>query len=186
MVRFDAEFVVSAPKVLDERVTTDHDRSGPVCSQSALWFQSCFETAMVPLDPVDCVLLGVVYRFWDQLVDDAEQGRSRASGDLSGSSMGVKHRFEELACCSNVASFRDVHVDDLTVLINGSVYVAPDAGDLDIGLVHEPAVTHRVTTRPGGVDEQGREALHPAVDGDVIDLNSTLGEEFLDIAGQQP
>jgi hypothetical protein len=43
-----------------------------------------------------------------------------------------------------------------------------------------------VSAGPGGVDEQRREALHPAEHGDVIDLDPTLGKEFLDITKGQP
>jgi hypothetical protein len=38
-----------------------------------------------------------------------------------------------------------------------------------------------VSAEPGGIGEQGREALHPAVDGDVIDLDAALGEQFLNV-----
>jgi len=30
----------------------------------------------------------------------------------------------------------------------------------------------------GGLGEQRRESLHPSVDGDVVDLDPALGEEF--------
>ena len=81
---------------------------------------------------------------------------------------------------------RDVDVDDLAVLVDGPVDVAPAAGDLDVGLVDEPAVADRVAARPGRVGQERREALHPPVDGDVVDLDATLGEEFLDVAIGQP
>jgi hypothetical protein len=50
------------------------------------------------------------------------------------------------------------------------------------GLVIEPPVTHGMTAGPGRVDEQRREALYPPVDGDVINFDASLGEEFFDIA----
>ena len=34
----------------------------------------------------------------------------------------------------------------------------------------------------GGLGQQRRESLYPAVDGDVVSLDTTLGEEFLDVA----
>ncbi len=67
----------------------------------------------------------------------------------------------------DVGSFRDVHVDDLAVLVDGAVHVASDAGDFDVGLVDEPAVTDRVAVGPGGGDARGSEVLDPSVDGDV-------------------
>jgi hypothetical protein len=35
---------------------------------------------------------------------------------------------------------------------------------------------------PGGVGQQRREALDPAVDGDVVDCHSALSQEFFDVA----
>ena len=39
-----------------------------------------------------------------------------------------------------------------------------------------------MSTRPGGVGQQGREPQHPAVDGDVVDLDPAFGQQFLDVA----
>ncbi len=58
-------------------------------------------------------------------------------------------------------SLRDVHVYDLAVLFDCPVHIAPEPGDLDIGFVREPAVTHRMATWPSGVDDERRELLNP-------------------------
>jgi hypothetical protein len=60
------------------------------------------------------------------------------------------------------------HVDDLPVLIYGPVHVPPDAVELDIRFIHEPAVTRRVAGKPGRIGQQRRDALHPSVHGHVI------------------
>jgi acyl-CoA synthetase (AMP-forming)/AMP-acid ligase II len=39
-----------------------------------------------------------------------------------------------------------------------------------------------VAAGPGGLGEQRSEPLHPAVDGDVVDLDAALGEQLLDVA----
>ncbi len=83
---------------------------------------------------------------------------------------------------SDVGSFRHIDVDDLAVLVDSPVHVAPHTIDLDEGLVHEPSVTHHMTTRAGGVDEHRGEALHPPVDGDMVDVDAAFGEEFFHIA----
>jgi hypothetical protein len=62
--------------------------------------------------------------------------------------------------CSRVTSGGDEHVDDLPELVDTAVQVPPPAGDLHIGLVHQPAVTDGVPARPGGLSEQWREPLH--------------------------
>ena len=69
----DAEFVVATPHVLNERVTTDHHRRRPVAFQSTHGAQPRFETAMVGLDPVVRVLLGVMHYIEQDLVDHPQQ-----------------------------------------------------------------------------------------------------------------
>jgi hypothetical protein len=85
----------------------------------------------------------------------------------------------------DVATFRDEHIDDLAVLVDRPVHVAPHTGDLHVGFVDEPAVADTVATWPRSDDDQRAEALHPPVDGDVIDVHAAFGEEFFDISVRQ-
>ncbi len=55
--------------------------------------------------------------------------------------MGRQRGFEEVPGGGDVASFRHVDVDDVAVLVDGPVDVAPYAIDFDVGLVDKPAVT---------------------------------------------
>lgn len=48
-----------------------------------------------------------------------------------------------------------------------------------------PAVTDAVAARPRGVDGQRREADHPAVDADMVNFDSALGEELLEVTVRQ-
>jgi hypothetical protein len=68
------------------------------------------------------------------------------------------------------------HVDDLAMLVDRPVQVRPQTGDLDVGLVNEPPVTHRVPSRSRRFDELDREPLHPPVDTHAIDRDTVLGE----------
>jgi len=43
-----------------------------------------------------------------------------------------------------------------------------------------------VPARPGSLDELGGEALHPPVDAHVINRDTALGEQLLDIAVGKP
>ncbi|MCW2645694.1 MAG: hypothetical protein JWP07_1803 [Pseudonocardiales bacterium] len=43
-----------------------------------------------------------------------------------------------------VTAFADQDVDDLTVLIERAVEVGPASGELDVGLVDEPAIARRM------------------------------------------
>src|SRR6266511_707311 len=77
-----------------------------------------------------------------------------------------------------VPASRDQHVDDLPVLVDRAVDVAPHTVDLDIGLIDEPPVTWGVAAPSGGVGHQRREPLHPSVDGDVVDLDAAFDPTF--------
>ena len=59
---FDAEFVVTAPDVLHERVTADDHPGGVVAFESAHRSEPRFEAAVVGFDPIVRILLGVVKR----------------------------------------------------------------------------------------------------------------------------
>jgi hypothetical protein len=68
------------------------------------------------------------------------------------------------------------------MVIDGAVDVAPHARHLHVGFVDEPAVTDGISVRVGRVDQDRREALHPPVQRDVINVDTTLSEEFFEIA----
>jgi len=93
---------------------------------------------------------------------------------------------EERARGGDVSSLRDVHVDHLTMLVDRPVHVGPDPTDLDVGLVDEPAVPGQVPTRPGRLDHQRREPLHPPIERHVVDLDATLGEKLFKVTVGQP
>jgi transposase IS116/IS110/IS902 family protein len=110
--------------------------------------------------------------------------RRRSVGDhLNGRHLGrADGLLEEPAGGLGVSVSGDEHVDDLAELVDRAVDIAPPAGDLHIGLVHEPAVPDQVAAWPCGVGQQRREPLHPPVDGDVVDLDAALGQQLLDVA----
>ena len=92
---------------------------------------------------------------------------------------------EEVPGCTDVSPLRDIDIDDLAVLIYGSVHVPPNSGDFHIGLVYEPPISDTVAAGSRCVDELWGEALYPAVDGDVINLDAAFSKEFLHIAVRQ-
>ena len=93
---------------------------------------------------------------------------------------------EESAGGRHVLLLRDQHVDDLSELVDRPIQVAPLPGDLDVGLVGEPAISRDVSAWPGGVDKQRREPLHPAIDGHVIDGDAPLGQQLLHVSVDIP
>ena len=89
---------------------------------------------------------------------------------------------EEAPGRTGIASSGQVDVDDLAELVDGSVQVTPHAPDLDLGLVGQPAITDGVATWTRRLHQQRSEPLHPPVDGHVVDLDATLGQQLLDIS----
>ncbi|MFT5267008.1 MAG: hypothetical protein ACI88C_000430, partial [Acidimicrobiales bacterium] len=168
-------------------ITTEADQSvrRPLCSQAAHWSKPGFERAVVALHVVVWLLLGVVKRFRDQLIDDARQGSSQVGGHLTRTPKGFQCDLKEPCGRRDVAPLRGIDVDDLAVLVQGPVDVTPDTGNFHVGLVHEPPIADSVTTRPRRVDQQRREALDPPVNRDVINLDPTFGQEFFHVLIRQ-
>jgi hypothetical protein len=86
----------------------------------------------------------------------------------------------------DITASRNERVDDLAVLIDRPVHVAPRAGGFEVGLIDEPARPDRVPIRSRSVYEQRSEPLHLPNQGDVIDVDAAFREEFLEIAVRQP
>ena len=137
---------------------------------------------MVALDAIVLMLVGVVKGVQDELLNRRLERLSEIGDDfvqfaVRGLSIG-----EESKSCADVTLDRDVDVDHLAMLINSAVDIAPDAGGLDVSLVHEPSIADAVTTWPRRVDQQRREALDLSVDRDVINLDSAFGQEFFHVS----
>jgi hypothetical protein len=80
----------------------------------------------------------------------------------------------------------DKHIDDLAELVDGSVDISSPSGDLHLGLVHVPAVTDPVAAGSSSLGQQRREAPHPPVHHHVVNLDTGLDEQLLDVAVRQP
>jgi hypothetical protein len=136
-----------------------------------------FEPAVISFDRVVRVLLDVVPRRRDQLLEHAGVDRGGVGDHLAGCHFQCRQRpSEEPPRGVSVPAGRDEYVDDLPVLVDGSIHVPPHAVDLDVRLVDEPPVTRRVSGEPGRVGQQWREPMYPAVDGDVVDFDAAFDQ----------
>jgi hypothetical protein len=174
---------VASPDILDERMTGDDHPDAVVPLEAAHRSQSCLQPAVVALDPIVGVPVGSVPRRWQQLLQHHRIGRCSVGDDLGGRDLGRADGLaEEPAGGTGVPPRGDKYVDDLAELVDRSVHVPPAPSHLGGGLVHEPAVAHGVPAGTASLGQQRLEALHPAVDGDVVDLDAPFGEQFLDVA----
>jgi hypothetical protein len=61
-----------------------------------------------------------------------------------------------------------------------AIDVVPASANAGVGLVHPPVGTNRLTRPASRVLEERQEALHPAVDGALIDEDAAFGQPFTD------
>ena len=156
------EFVVAAAKVLHERVPSGDSCGRAEAFESAHRPQPSFQPAVIGLDPVVAVLLGDMRRSWDQFVQHPQVRAGLVGRHLDRRRTVPQRTDEESPCGGGVPLLGQQHVNDLPVLIHSPVQVPSPAGDLDVGLIHEPPVPGSVPQRPGGIGEQrgGGPAMH--------------------------
>ena len=106
MVGLDTEYVVAATNVLHEGVTADDHSGGPVGLESAHRSQSGLEPPVVSLNAVVHVLVGVVERVRDQLLDHRFQRLGQVSDHLIRLAMSSQHYAEESASSSEITLTR--------------------------------------------------------------------------------
>jgi hypothetical protein len=118
-----------------------------------------------------------------QVLDHGRVDRGRVGNDLDRCHLQrSESSLEEPARRGRIPAGRDQHVDDLPVLVDGPVDVAPDTVYPDICFVHVPPVARCVASEPGGVGQQRSEPLDPPEHRDVVDLDTALDQELLDVA----
>jgi len=125
-------------------------------------------------------------RRWQQVLQHGRVDRRLIGGDLDGRDLGrADGLVEEPTGGLGVSARGDEHVDDLPELVDRAVDIASAPSHLHICLVHRPSIPDGVSTWPGSLGQQGHEAQYPPIDRDVVDLDATLGEQFLDVAIRQ-
>ena len=103
----DSEFVMTASRIFDERVTLDHNRRGPIGTSTAHRSQSRFEASVVILDPIVRIMLSVMNHSPGtppQFVTDPQQRSSQIDSDLQRSHMRDQRCGEEVPGCTKVSS----------------------------------------------------------------------------------
>src|SRR5665213_4625886 len=114
-------------------MASDHDARSPVPFEAPHGAKPGLQAPVVSFDPVVGVLGGVVKYSRQEVRNDAHQSVSSVGGDLSRLAMGADRIGEERSRSIQVTLLRQEHVDDLPILVNGPVNVAPGTGNLDVG-----------------------------------------------------
>ena len=143
MMGFDAEFVVAASQILDERMAADHNRGGPVAPQAAHRAEPGFQSAVIAFDPVVRILGRVV-----------QPARPRGLDDQRG---GAMHPPVNRDVIDVDAAFREQFFN---VSVRESVTEAPTDGQQDhVG--REPVAGERRGSRTAAAVHQGTLRLPP-------------------------
>jgi hypothetical protein len=85
----------------------------------------------------------------------------------------------------SVASALDEHIEDLALVIDGAPQIQPLAGDAHYHLVQMPAIVRPRTALTKPSCDDGTEFQQPTPHRFVRDVETTLGQQFLDIAVAQ-
>src|SRR6266852_4099535 len=86
--------------------------------------------------------------------------------------------FEEPARGNHIACRRHVRIDYLATLVDAAIDVVPAAADPSVGLVDSPVLTHGRSKVASWLAEQRQIALHPAIDGALINQDAVFGQPF--------
>jgi hypothetical protein len=129
--RFDRQLVLASVDVLDEGVAGDDDPGVAVVLEAARRAQPRFQPAVVGLDVVVGIPVAAVPGGGEQLVEHDRVRRGPVGDDLDrpGSGRG-DGTGEEPSGRGGVATWGDEYVDDLAVLVDRAVDIAPLPGDL--------------------------------------------------------
>jgi len=104
---------------------------------------------MVSLDPIVGVPRCVVERERQKFADGSSQGWRAVGGDFTRRAVDTYGTGEEPGGCQRVAFLGNEHVDDVAVVVNGSIDVSPGPRHLPLCLVEEPTAADAVAARLG-------------------------------------
>jgi hypothetical protein len=149
---------LASSQILDEAMPGDHDPGVAVLLEPAHRMQPRLEAAVVGLDLVVGIPVGAMPDRRQQLLKHRRVHRRVVGDHLNWRDPHCADgALEEPAGRCRVPPRGHEHVDDLPELVDRAVDIAPPAGDLDIGLVHLPAVAGGMAAGPGGLGQQRRE-----------------------------
>jgi hypothetical protein len=173
---------MAATDVLNERVPGADYSCAAELFEAAHRSQSGLQPCVIGFDPVVRVLLGDVAGGGHQLIEHPWVGGGAIGGDLGRGRAVLEGAGEESPGGRYVPLLGNQNIDHLPELVDAPVQVDPSSGDLDVRLIHEPAITWHMSTRSCRIDQQRSETLHPPKDRNVIDSDAPLGQRFFHVS----
>jgi hypothetical protein len=173
------KFVVAATQVLNESVPRADYLRGQEPFQATHRPQPTLQFAVISFDHIIRILIEDMQSVGQELIEHPDVGWRPVGGHLGRSRSLLECMGEESTRGRQIPFLRSEDVDDLPELIDRPVQIDPLARDFDVRLIDEPPIPCGVPARPRAVDEQRGEPLHPAIDGHVIHVATTLGQQLL-------
>ena len=162
------------------------DSCAPELFEPAHRSQSGLQPSVIGFDRIISVLLGDMASGGHQLVEYPRVGGRVISGDINRGRPVFQGAGEESPGGRQIPLLGDQHIEDLPVLVDDPVQIHPPPGDLGVGLIREPAISGRMSTRSCCVDQQGCAVLHPPEDADVINGDASFGQQFFHVSVGEP
>jgi hypothetical protein len=86
---------------------------------------------------------------------------------------------------NEVSSFAEPELDRVAVAIDGAVKIRPSSADFDVSLIHVPFPADASVAKIKALEQFGRVANNPPVDGRMIDGDTPLGHHLLQVPQAQ-
>jgi hypothetical protein len=173
---------VAAADVLDERVPGANHLGRAEPFEPTHRSQSGLEPNVIGFDGVVRVVLHDMARRGQQFIEHPRVRRSSVGAHLGWAWAMLEGAGEERASGRQIPMLRDEDVDDVAMLVDRPVQIDSASGHFHIGFIDEPPITRRMPARPGRINQQRGEPLHPAIDGDVVDRDAALGQQLFHVA----
>ena len=108
-------------------------------------------------------------------------GLAAVDDDPLGPAVALERLAKEPLGGREVTPFAEPELDRVAVAVDGTVEIHPPAADLDVCLVHMPFAGDGSLATIEALQQFGRVANNPAVDGRVIDRDAPLGHHLLQV-----
>jgi hypothetical protein len=123
---------------------------------------------VISFDGIVCVSLHDMARRRQQLLEHTRIGRRAIGAHLCGAGAVVEGTGKEPASGRQISSVGYQDIDGLAILVDRPIQIPPPPGDFHIRLIHIPAISCGMPTRPGHIDQQRSKPLHPPIDRDMV------------------
>jgi hypothetical protein len=112
-------------------------------------------------------------------------GAALVDGDLLGLAMQGDGALQEAAGCGCIWPGREQEIYGIALAIDCALQVLPSASDLEVGLIHPPALAHGTLASAERYGEHRQYLQHPAMHCGMVNEDSAFLHHLLDVTQAQ-